>query len=261
MTTQAQKTPPLTLLTVTLANRLVEAHYTLPLREQRLILAMLARIQPNDEDFKECQISIHEFAELMGIDKNHVYTQCKKTTKALSSRVLDINEPDVSEQIHWVSSAHYIEGEGRLKLCFDPKLKPYLLQLQDNFTRYPLDILLRFKRQYTLRIYTLLKRYETAKAYEIELEQLRAMLGINPEQYTLYTNFKKDILETTRTELTDKADLTFEFEEIKYGRRVGVIRFKIFIKEQEKPLPSKQVVTPKSTANLLPPTSAFTFHN
>ena len=109
MTTQAQKTPPLTLLTVTLANRLVEAHYTLPLREQRLILAMLARIQPNDEDFKECQISIHEFAELMGIDKNHVYTQCKKTTKALSSRVLDINEPDVSEQIHWVSSLKLLE--------------------------------------------------------------------------------------------------------------------------------------------------------
>ena len=139
-------------LIVTQANELVSARYTLPLAEQRLILIMIAKIQPEDEDFKPYRIGINELAEFMGIDKNSAYRECKKTTKNLLSRVLEIQEPGRLLQTHWVSSADYIDGSGMVKLCFDPELKPYLLQLKGNFTSSKLEMLLSFKSQYRLGV-------------------------------------------------------------------------------------------------------------
>ena len=218
-------------LIVTQANELISARYTLPLVEQRLVLTMIARIQPEDEDFKEYRVSIRELSEFIGIDKNSAYRECKKTTENLLKRVLKIEEPGRLLQTHWVSSADYIDGEGCVILCFDPKLKPYLLQLKGNFTSCKLEMLLSFKSQYTIRIYNLLKQYQLLKTREIGLELLRDMLGVGKDQHTEYSNFKNNILKPIQKELIEKADLTFEFDEIKYGRRVGALRFRIFTKK------------------------------
>jgi len=218
-------------LIVTQANELVESRYNLTLGEQRLIFTMIARIQPDDEDFKPYRISLNELAEFLGINKNHIYADCKKITKKLLEKVVEIEESGRLLQTHWVSSADYIDGTGVVSLTFDPLLKPYLLQLKGNFTSSKLEMLLSFKSQYTMRMYTLLKQYERLNGREVDLEKLRIILGLKNDQYVLYSNFKKDILESTQKELKAKADLTFEFDEIKHGRKVGAIRFRITSKK------------------------------
>lgn len=230
---------------VTQANGLVTARYTLPLAEQRLILTMIARIQPDDEDFKPYRISVGELAEFIGVSKGSAYLECKKITENLLKRVLSINEPDGLLQVNWVSSAKYIDGTGMVNLSFDPLLKPYLLKLQGNFTSCKLEMLLSFKSQYTMRMYNLLKQYEwRKKEQEIELDLLREMLGLHKDQYKLYADFKRSILESTQKELAEKADLTFEFNEIKYGRRVGAINFRIFSKEPLESLSGNEQINP-----------------
>ena len=218
-------------LIVTQSNQLVEARYNLPLAEQRLILTMISKIQPSDEDFQPYRINVNELADFLGIDKNSAYRECKRITENLLKRVVSIDETDGLLQIGWVSSAKYIDGSGVVNLSFDPKLKPYLLQLKGNFTSSKLEMLLSFKSQYTVRMYTLLKQYEKLKEREIELDLLRGILGIGKEQYLEYKNFKNRVLYPTQRELTEKADLYFEFDEIKYGRKVGAIRFRIFIRK------------------------------
>lgn len=227
-----KKKPSTSSIIVTQANQLVEARYHLSLGEQRLILAMIAKIQPEDEDFKPYLIGIGELAEFMGVSKTSMYQECQKITKRLLERAIEINEASGLLQIGWVSSAKYLNGKGMVRLSFDPLLKPYLLQLKGNFTSCKLKMLLSFKSQYTMRIYNLLKQYEKLKVREIELEQLRQILGVEHSQYTLYSNFKKDIIETTRKELYGKDDIFFDYDEIKYGRRVGLLRFHIKAKEK-----------------------------
>ncbi len=222
-----KKKLPLASLIVTQANELVESRYNLSLGEQRLIFTMISRIQPEDEDFKPYRISLSELAEFLGIDKNHIYADCKKITKKLLEKVVEIQEPERLLQTHWVSSADYINGTGVVNLTFDPLLKPYLLQLKGNFTSSKLDMLLSFKSQYTMRMYSLLKQYERLGSREIELQALREILGVGKEKYKLYTDFKRNILKSTQKELKAKADLIFEFDEIKHGRKVGAIRFHI----------------------------------
>ena len=221
---------------VTQANGLVTARYTLPLAEQRLILTMIAKIQPDDEDFKPYRISVGDLAEFIGVAKGSAYLECKKITENLLKRVLSIQEPDGLLQVNWVSSAKYIDGTGMVNLSFDPLLKPYLLKLQGNFTSCKLEMLLSFKSQYTMRMYNVLKQYEWRKnEQEIELDLLREMLGLRKDLHTEYSDFKRNILKPVQKELAEKADLTFEFNEIKYGRRVGAINFRIFSKESFEP--------------------------
>ena len=119
-----KKKPLLASLIVTQANELVESRYNLTLGEQRLIFTMIARIQPEDEDFKPYRISLNELAEFLGINKNHIYADCKKITKKLLEKVVEIQEPGRLLQTHWVSSADYIDGTGMVNLTFDPLLKP-----------------------------------------------------------------------------------------------------------------------------------------
>ena len=214
-------------LVVTQSNQLVEARYNLSLGEQRLILAMIAQIQPQDDDFKPYQISIAEFARYIGISKNSMYQECQIVTKKLLERVIEINEIQGLLQIGWVSSAQYIDGKGVINLTFDPLLKPYLLKLKGDFTSCKFEMLLSFRSQYTMRIYSLLKQYEKISVREIELQSLREMLGLRKDQYKKYNDFKKNILELTQKELTKKGDLTFEFDEVKYGRSICAIRFRI----------------------------------
>ena len=230
---------------VTQANGLVTARYTLPLAEQRLILTMIARIQPDDEDFKPYRISVGDLAEFIGVAKGSAYLECKKITESLLKRVLSIDEPDGLLQVNWVSSAKYIDGSGMVNLSFDPLLKPYLLKLQGNFTSCKLEMLLSFKSQYTMRMYNVLKQYEwRKKEQEIELEPLREMLGLNKDQHAEYSNFKKNILKPVQKELAEKADLTFEFNEIKYGRSVGAINFRIFSKNQLESVSNNEQLNP-----------------
>ncbi|WP_082081868.1 replication initiation protein [Methylocucumis oryzae] len=139
-----------------------------------------------------------------------------------------MQEPGRLLQTHWVSSADYIDGSGMVNLTFDPLLKPYLLQLKGNFTSSRLEMLLSFKSQYTMRMYSLLKQYENLSKRDIDLQQLREMLGIAKDQYPLYSNFRERILEPAQKELKLKADLHFEFDEIKQSRKVSAIRFRIF---------------------------------
>lgn len=230
---------------VTQANGLVSARYTLPLAEQRLILTMIAKIQPDDEDFKPYRISVGDLSEFIGVAKGSAYLECKKITENLLKRVLSIQEPDGLLQVNWVSSAKYIDGTGMVNLSFDPLLKPYLLKLQGNFTSCKLEMLLSFKSQYTMRMYNVLKQYEwRKKEEEIELDLLREMLGLRKDLHTEYSDFKRNILKPVQKELAEKADLTFEFNEIKYGRRVGAINFRIFSKTPLEPVSGNEPINP-----------------
>ena len=233
-------------LIVTQSNELVEARYNLSLGEQRLVLAMIARVQPGDEDFKTYRISIAELADFLGVAKGSAYHECKKITKALLGRVLEIQEDGRLLQIGWVSSADYIDGSGMVNLSCDPLLKPHLLQLKGKFTSCNLDMLLNFKSQYTMRIYMMLKQYEKLTEREIGLALLREMLGLRKDQNVEYSDFKKVVLNPVQKELKTKADLYFEFDEIKYGRRVGAIRFRIISKKL------LEVTLDKEPANVIP---------
>ncbi len=57
-------------------NNLIEARYSLTLQEKRLILWLISKIQPDEEDFKKHELAVQEFMNLLELTRRKISSFC-----------------------------------------------------------------------------------------------------------------------------------------------------------------------------------------
>ncbi len=256
---QKRKLPP-SAAVVTQSNDLVSARYALPLGEMRLLFTVMSKVQPGDTKMTVYRIPVAEFADFLGVAKGSAYEEMKKITHSIVTRYVEIKSPGRLVQTTWMAQAEYIDGTGVVDAQLSEAMIPFLLNLKKNFTQYKLTMLLSFKSQYTLRLYMLLKQKHDhnphTKEYTFEFGELRKILGVSIEAiprrdkfdkpqaavelYSEYRDFKRWVLEVARKELAAKADIGFEYEEIRHNRRVASIIFRV------SPIQRAELLLPKN---------------
>jgi hypothetical protein len=210
------------------SNDLIEASYKLTLQEARIVLLLASMINRDDDGFKLYQIKVKDFAKFVGIDKNkNIYKQLAQITEKLGKRTLSIKKEGSVLQMGWLASSEYFFNEGYVELEFSDKLKPYLLQLKDRFTKYQLSSVLELKSFYAIRLYELLKQWEKLKTRTVEVQELRHALGIPDNKYKQYGHFKDRVLNSAQNEINSKTETYFDFTEIKKGLKVVMLKFEI----------------------------------
>ncbi len=217
------------------SNFLIEASYKLSAVEQKIVLILASMIKPDDQEFKKYTFQLKNVFHFLGLNSKNAYAYMKEITKSLLGKVFTIQLSDSLLQTHWISSAHYHEGKGTVEFCFDPQLKPFLLQLKERFTTFKLREVVQFKSSFTIRMYELLKQYEKIGNRTFDVQALRNLLGIEDLQYRLYADFKKRVILVAQEELSEKSDISFSFEEMKIGHAIGKIKFIISTKLREQP--------------------------
>ncbi|MGI4734082.1 MAG: replication initiation protein [Janthinobacterium lividum] len=215
-------------------NALINSSFVLNTLEWRAFTAILARIHPDDEEFKEYFIPA---PELVGDETGgSAYSQIKSLAKRLLDRTLyvellgpkgeRISKPDY-EYISFITKARYVRQRGGLFVKVNPDFVPYLLQLtqRGNFTKSLTAELKSLNSSHSFKIYWLLSEYRTFGARTFTVEDLRFRLGIRPDEYTdRFNNFKAKVLDKAQEELAD-TDLRFEMELLREGKAVKQIRF------------------------------------
>lgn len=209
------------------SNYIVEASYKLSLGEQRLIYVLTSMISSEVDEFKPYKFSVKEFTEILGTKSKDMYTQVAQYVESLREKELTIIKERSILKTKWLSSAEYFLDEGYVELCFDQKLKPYLLLLKERFTKLSLEQMVSFGSQYSGRIYELLKQYQKIGERIFKVEDLKSLLGIGFGEYAQYGLFKQRILNKAKEEINSSSDLSIDFEEIKKSRKVESIRFTI----------------------------------
>ena len=219
---------------VSKSNQLVEARYKLSLREQRFILIMASMIEPKDKELQFYRVPSGDLIRALGWEKEHdAYKRLRKLIRGLQKRLLQIKRPNGKVlETQWVGSAEY--EPGFVEFEFSAKLKPYLLQLREQFTRYKLKNIIQLQSIYSIRLYELLKQYETIGIRRITLEELREYLELKSKAYASYGNIKSRVLRPAQSEIEKNTDILFTFDEIKHSRKVVELLFTI------KPNKSKQ---------------------
>jgi plasmid replication initiation protein len=212
---------------VTKSNKLIVCNYDLSLQEQKIILTLASMVQPQDTEFKEYEFKIKDFIELLGVKDQSKYTELPKITKELKKKVFEIEEGTDLIQVSWLGGVRYKRKEGILILSLDKGLKPYMLELKEMYTSYKLSNVLSLKSKYSIRIYEILKSNLFKKCIEIELEELKKMVGAKASYLKVYADFKNKVLLQAQKELNETTDIGFDFEEIKTGRKVTSIKFHI----------------------------------
>jgi len=215
---------------VTQANKLVEARYDITKNEQLIIEIMTSFINPNDSDFLTYKTSVHEFADILQVDRKSYKREIKTVINRLLSRVVEVETPNGWKMHQWVSYAEIDEKEDLLVLRFHNELKPYLLQLRKQFLSYKIIETLHLKSVYSLRMYKILREHQglrkTTFTYTLD-DYRKMMLGSRSKKYPQFKYFRTYILNASRKELNEKTSLSFDFKTIRIGRKIGKIEFTI----------------------------------
>lgn len=223
--------------TVVKANELIQqSHFDLSLQQQKIILYLISQISPYDEEFQLYELPIREFCRICGLDmtsgKN--YVDIKAAIKEIADKSVWISISEEEETLlRWIEKPYINKQDGVVKIKLDNDMRPYLLQLKENFTSYELIWTLHFKSKYTIRLYELIKsiHFHDLENYtrRYRVEDLKKRL--NGEHYREYRDFKRRVLRPSVEEIDRYSDKTVTFQEIKQGKRVVAVEFTITSKD------------------------------
>jgi len=227
-------------------NRLINAKYNLTRTQAKFIAFMASRIDKDDMDFFTYSMKLNDMLGMLNIDRVN-WKHLGKTLKELQTKLIIIQDNDeVIEATALLSYFKITIKDEIVEYRFDKAMKPFLLQLKSNFTKLSLEKIFNFDSQYTIRMYEIIeqranivKKYSNKHllSFEIDLNELKEILVgeyeikkdkiVIPKSYNRYSQFKQKVLNIAYNELKEKGDYYFEFDEIKYSRKVEKISFHI----------------------------------
>lgn len=238
---------------VTKSNSLLNASYYLDLGEYRLITASVAMARKTGVGISAenpLTISTAEFASLYDLDRTTAYKMLRTACDTLFERQISylesLNGRKMISRTRWVHKISYSPEENCVALAFSPDVAPHIANLSKDFTTYYIENIKNLKSPYAVRLYEQLARWKNAgQTPEIELDELKRLMGIEPHLYTKLLVFKK-LLNSCLEKINEHTDLRVTYQQKKQGRFIKAIRFLINSHDFEKgPVsPTKIRLTP-----------------
>ena len=210
-------------------NRLIESPKGLSLQEAKLFLLIISKVNPKtDSDFSTFRISVSEYAKALNL-KQLDYNEFRKVVKKLLKRTMEIKNPKEKHDIEFplLSRAEYFYGKGYAELRINDTLKPYLLQLNQQFTLYNLPLAMTFSSSHAIYLYELMERYENIGTCTISIDKLKEFLRLSNSSYSRVNNLKIYVLDIALREINQKTDLNISYSFQKTGQKFSEIVFKI----------------------------------
>jgi plasmid replication initiation protein len=117
--------------------------------------------------------------------------------------------------------AEYIEGESRIEVDFNERLKPYILGLRKYFARIPVAEACKLRSGYAISFYLYCWSWygSKEKGWSMTVPELREWLSIGPGTLERTCDLKMRVIEQARQELNAKASITFNAKAIRNGRK------------------------------------------
>ena len=216
---------------------LVEATSKMDINEFRVFMTMLTMVLPDDEDFIEYEIRTQDIIKLYSLsDDGRYYEAIREAAERLFNKKFVIYEKKEDGEIYR-TTIHLIDEtsepvkeseQNRIRLKFNPKLKPYLLQLQKEYLTIDVRNIASIQSPNSVKLYLILRhQYNLGnRKVKYSLVRLREILAITDSEYPLYGNFKQKIIQKGIKDLEKYTDLVIsKFEEEKVGRAVDKVIF------------------------------------
>lgn len=155
---------------ITKSNDLIQkTKYALPKLEQKVLLAMMAQINPKavpDAD-RVYSLSFSDFGRLAGVNMhdNTYLEYLKDTVKSLEDRSFWSLDPNSDghqyKVLSWLQRGSTVnDRDKQIRVRFNPEILPYLSQLKSNYTSYNVEYLLTMNSTYSMRFYEILLSYD-----------------------------------------------------------------------------------------------------
>lgn len=193
------------------------------LQELRFFSIYLSKINPWDKSTRVVRFPLGDFRRIMGLCSDMNITHFKYTIRHILQQIVEVpNEKgsgytafqlfkraklEKDEQDEW-----YVEFDAH-----DDAL-PLMFDFKNQYFKYELWNALRLKSPNQVRMYEILKQYESLGKRELTVTELRELLGISAKEYDRWERFRVRVLDSCQQALKETTDICYTYERGKTGK-------------------------------------------
>ena len=210
-------------------NTITSGRYDFSACQLDVLFMLLALLDESDEVGKEYHIRVKDIELITGRKWN--YQQLREGTEDMMSRVFEIQMPQGLRQIVLFTDVQYLDGTGSFFMKINDSARPYFFDLKNNFTLLELKSVLSCTSKHAKRLYSLACQWRGTGGHTYSLGELKEILGLKdpkgkePEQYTMVSMLKKDVLDRAKKQINEHTDIVFDYELLKMrGRSYDTIK-------------------------------------
>lgn len=236
---------------VVMQNTITQAFKEMSIDEKRLIISASPLVRLNEATEKTAiEILASDFASFAGIDEKSAYKQMRSASKKLMKRTFVYNDKNEAEtEVQWVIRSKY--QNGYVTIFFTDEVIE-LLKIFDSlnpYTKYLKEDILSLKLTYSIDLYHLAKKYQGMGGFTMSLDEYRQELG-TPKSYKRINNLKDNAVDSPIKEINEKTDINISYENVKRGKEVVSLKFKVKAKPTKKIKDAKIELRDQNTADL-----------
>lgn len=242
------------LMTVKQNNRITNSFRDFTLYQEKIYMCIMAALQePINLSFLNkdySQLTLFNDPKIIEINiplklicKPRDYSKARNSILEMVSKTVTFRYFDKQGQPRIFSSSIFSADipeiatwKSTVVLKMQREVADYLIEISKDakgnpiqYTKYILNTALNFKIKYSPKFYLLICSWKKKGAFQMSKLDLYEYLSVNSS--VEYPIFKRDILKKVQKELKEKSDVYFEFKEIKDGKTVVGVDFKVFSKE------------------------------
>ena len=154
-------------------------------------------------------------------DKNH--DKAKKAFRTLSQKHIEYEDDEIWQFTPIITNPKIKKREGLSKFYVFDEIWRCLLDFTKGYRKYELVTAMGFKSVYSMRMYELMSGQK--RPLDFTFEDLKLRFGVK-DKYKLVGHFKTRVLDIAKKELDESSPYSFNYIEIKEGRKV--VGFKFF---------------------------------
>lgn len=162
-------------------------------------------------------------ADILRNAKDQNYTIAKKAFRSLAQKGVEYEDDEIWQYTSIISSPKIDKIKGYVIFTVLDDIWRCLLDFTKGYRKYELVTAMQFKSVYSMRMYELMSGQK--RPLEFTFEDLKMRFGVK-DKYKLVGHFKTRVLDIAKKELDESSPYSFNYIEVKEGRKV--VGFKFF---------------------------------
>ena len=193
----------------------------LSLLELRFFSIYLSKINPRNIETRVVRFPLSDYQKIMKLGRINIPHLKASTDSLLGKKVhiplesggfttivlFDRCTVDKDKDENWF-----------VEISANSSALPFMFDFKDRYFKYELWNTLYLKSSIQIRMYEILKQYEKIGKREIDISELRELLGIEPDKYSRLERFKAKVLDHCQKALEENTDICYTYERGKTGR-------------------------------------------
>ena len=203
-------------------------------------------VENDNPEMRYFEVPLHQFREELGIDHRNIFStgneekSLEAQLEQLMSKILEWRYKDSKGKTIKVSKCVMLSA---FQIDTEKQIVKYSLGsfLQDKVLCYgnayisEMPIIASFRSGYSVALHEQLEQRKPFQKWKVEVDELRILLGILPDEYPRIDNFKARVINPALEEIEKNTEyFNLKYKSIKNGRNISHFEFTWGIDKKER---------------------------